>query len=118
MPDGSGSLIHFNNNKLYATPYRSAMYGPDAALTQLGQVQKEETARLPVFGMKYEDRGFLAVIESGDAIAAVEADVSGRLNQYNNVFSSYTLEQSGGSDTDQRLALQYSEAISGGDLPR
>lgn len=91
VPDGSGSLIHFNNNKLYATPYRTAMYGPDAALTQLGQVQKEETARLPVFGMKVQDRGFLAVIESGDAVAAVEADVSGRLNQYNNVFSSYTL---------------------------
>ncbi|WP_405106768.1 DUF5696 domain-containing protein [Paenibacillus sp. FSL K6-1217] len=91
VPDGSGSLIHFNNNKLYASPYRTAMYGPDAALTQLGQVQKEETARLPVFGMKVQDRGFLAVIESGDAVAAVEADVSGRLNQYNNVFSSYTL---------------------------
>lgn len=91
VPDGSGSLIHFNNNKLYAAPYRTALYGPDAALRQLGQMQQEETARLPVFGMKYKDRGFLAVIEEGDAVAAVEADVSGRLNEYNTVFSSYTL---------------------------
>lgn len=91
VPDGSGSLIRFNNNKVYATPYRSALYGPDAAIRQLGQVQQEETARLPVFGMKYKDRGFLAVIEEGDAVAAVEADVSGRLNEYNTVFSSYTL---------------------------
>ncbi|MHA7965272.1 DUF5696 domain-containing protein [Paenibacillus sp. CAU 1782] len=91
VPDGSGSLIHFNNEKTYAAPYRTVMYGADTAINQLMQIQKEESARLPVFGMNYGDRGFLGIIEKGDAVAAVEADVSGRLNQYNTVYSSFTL---------------------------
>jgi hypothetical protein len=91
VPDGSGSLIHFNNEKTYAAPYRAVMYGSDTAINQLMQIQKEESARLPVFGMKYDDRGFLGIIDQGDAASAIEADVSGRLNQYNTVYPSFTL---------------------------
>ena len=32
---------------------------------------------MPVFGMSYGDKGYLAVIDKGDAVASVEADVSG-----------------------------------------
>ena len=93
VPDGSGSLIRFNNGKTYAAPYRTALYGADSAISQLMKIQKDEAARLPVFGMKYEDRAFVAIIEKGDAAAAVEADISGRLNDYNTVYSSYTIHQ-------------------------
>ncbi|CAM4364365.1 DUF5696 domain-containing protein [Paenibacillus alkaliterrae] len=91
VPDGSGSLIRFNNEKTYAAPFRTALYGTDSSMSQLIRIQKEETARLPVFGMKYEDRAFVAIIEEGDAVAAVEADVSGRLNDYNTVSPSFTI---------------------------
>lgn len=91
VPDGSGSLIYFNNEKTYAAPFRTALYGTDAAISQLVKIQKETAARLPVFGMKYEDRAFVAIIEKGDAVAAVEADVSGRLNDYNTVYPSFTI---------------------------
>ncbi|WP_338555391.1 DUF5696 domain-containing protein [Paenibacillus sp. KS-LC4] len=91
VPDGSGSLIHFNNGKTYDAPFRTALYGSDASISRLIKIQKEEAARLPVFGMKYEDRAFVAIIEKGDAAAAVEADVSGRLNDYNTVLPSFTL---------------------------
>lgn len=91
VPDGSGSLIRFNNGKTYDAPFRTALYGSDASISQLIKIQKEEAARLPVFGMKYEDRAFVAIIEKGDAVAAVEADVSGRLNDYNTVLPSFTL---------------------------
>ncbi|MCA0756606.1 hypothetical protein KP806_16235 [Paenibacillus sp. N4] len=91
VPDGSGSLIRFNNGKTYTAPFRTALYGSDSAISQLVSTQKEEAARLPVFGMKYEDRAFVAIIEKGDAVAAVEADVSGRLNSYNTVSPSFTI---------------------------
>lgn len=91
VPDGSGSLIHFNNEKTFASPYRTTLYGSDNAINQQMRIQKEETARLPVFGMKYENRGFVGIIDKGDAVAAVEADISGRLNQYNTVYPSFTL---------------------------
>jgi hypothetical protein len=91
VPDGSGSLIRFNNGKTYVNPFRTTLYGSDSAISQPMKIQKEVAARLPVFGMKYEDKGFLAVIQKGDAVAAVEADVSGRLNVYNTVNPSFTL---------------------------
>lgn len=91
VPDGSGSLISFNNGKTYAAPYRTTLYGTDTAIKREVRLQNEEAARLPVFGMKYEDRAFAAIIEDGDAVAAVEADISGRLNVYNTVFPSFTL---------------------------
>ncbi|WP_337104412.1 DUF5696 domain-containing protein [Paenibacillus sp. YIM B09110] len=91
VPDGSGSLIYFNNEKTYAAPYRVDLYGTDAAIYQPIKIQNDEAARLPVFGMKYEDRAFVGIIEEGDAVGAVEADVSGRLNVYNTVSPSFTL---------------------------
>ncbi|WP_342555629.1 DUF5696 domain-containing protein [Paenibacillus sp. FSL R7-0652] len=91
VPDGSGSLIYFNNKKTSVSPYSTALYGSDHAVNQLTQIQKEQIARIPVFGMSYGDKGYLAVIDKGDAVASVEADVSGRLNQYNTVHSSFAL---------------------------
>ncbi|MCG7380865.1 DUF5696 domain-containing protein [Paenibacillus sp. ACRSA] len=91
VPDGSGSLIYFNNQKTYASPYSTTLYGGDHAVNQLTQIQKEQKARIPVYGMSYGDKGYLAIIDKGDAVASVEADISGRLNQYNTVHSSFTL---------------------------
>ncbi|WP_020620510.1 DUF5696 domain-containing protein [Paenibacillus daejeonensis] len=91
VPDGSGSLIRFNNGRTYAAPYRTPLYGADAAMSQIINRQQTVPARLPIFGMSYGDRGFLAIIEQGDAVATVEADVSGRLNAYNNVYPTFTI---------------------------
>ena len=46
---------------------------------------------MPVFGMKSGDRGWFAVIEEGDAIASVSADIGGKQNSYNHVFSSFAV---------------------------
>lgn len=93
VPDGSGSLIRFNNEKTYAAPFRKELYGSDSAISQQIRIQKDEAARLPVFGMKYGDRAFVGIIEEGDGVASVEADISGRLNVYNTVFPSFTLHK-------------------------
>ncbi|NIK75088.1 hypothetical protein FHS15_000186 [Paenibacillus castaneae] len=93
VPDGSGSLIRFNNEKTYAAPFRKELYGTDSAISQQIRIQNDEAARLPVFGMKYKDRAFVGIIEEGDAVASVEADISGRLNVYNTVSPSFTLRK-------------------------
>lgn len=91
VPDGSGSIIYFNNGKTNVAPYNAALYGMDKTFNKPMKNQMDEVARLPIFGMKYEDHAFLAMIEKGDAVASIEADVSGRLNQYNTVYPSFTL---------------------------
>ncbi|PQP81453.1 hypothetical protein C0Q44_23990 [Paenibacillus sp. PCH8] len=89
VPDGSGALIHFNNGKLQYPGYQQDIYGPDLTMKLREVNSSEAKARLPVFGLIREGGAFLGIIEEGAAAAVVNADVSGKLNSYNNVYPSF-----------------------------
>lgn len=89
VPDGSGALIHFNNGKLQYPSYRQDIYGPDLTMKLREVSSNEAKARLPVFGLIREGGAFLGIIEEGAAAAVVNADISGKLNSYNNVYPSF-----------------------------
>ncbi|GGG53461.1 DUF5696 domain-containing protein [Paenibacillus radicis (ex Gao et al. 2016)] len=91
VPDGSGALIRLNNGKLDASPYNEALYGIDSTRINQFKPLGGSATRLPVFGMKKDDAAFVAIIEDGDGIGRVEADVSGRTHSYNYVHSSYEI---------------------------
>jgi len=91
VPDGSGSIIRLNNDRLDAAPFNHQLYGIDRTRENRLKPLGGETARLPVFGMRMNDQAFIGIIEEGDGIARVEADISGRTNSYNYVHSSYAL---------------------------
>jgi hypothetical protein len=111
VPDGSGSLIRLNNGKLDQESYSQPVYGLDHAITEVEKSQTSETTRLPVFGLKQANQAFLAVIEDGDALASVNADISGRLNSYNIVYSDFTivakdeLKMFGGNDGENTIQI-------------
>lgn len=46
-----------------------------------------------VFGMKNGDSAFLGRITGGDALAIVNADVSGKLNSYNYVYPEFCVRE-------------------------
>ncbi|MCA0755072.1 hypothetical protein KP806_08425 [Paenibacillus sp. N4] len=89
VPDGSGALIHFNNGKINYSSYEQRIYGSDLTMDNANDGVWEEKARLPVFGMIRRDGAFLGIIEEGDSVASVHADVSGRLNSYNYIYPSF-----------------------------
>lgn len=91
VPDGSGSLIYLNNNKLASSSYAINVYGNDKSVPLTERSSLIEQAYLPVFGMKKGENAFFAIIESGDAMARVCADISGRVNSYNSVCSEFIL---------------------------
>ncbi|WP_062049516.1 DUF5696 domain-containing protein [Bacillus sp. JCM 19034] len=93
VPDGSGSLIHLNNEKVNFQPYLDKVYGDDNATLVRQQMEVSEKIRLPVFGMKQDDQAFIAIIEQGDAVASIGADVAGRINSYNTVNSRFNLRE-------------------------
>ncbi|MBS4201961.1 hypothetical protein KHA93_20350 [Bacillus sp. FJAT-49732] len=95
VPDGSGALIDLNNGKFDYQPFKAPIYGKDKAVLERWNNLVSETIKLPVFGMKQGDHAFFGIIEKGDAVASIEADVSGRVNSYNSIFSTYTLKESG-----------------------
>lgn len=98
VPNGSGSLIRFNNGRSTVAEYSQYIYGIDPLAADYSVVESTEDARLPIFGIQKEagnvqtsDYGLFAVIEQGDSLGQVTAYVSNKLNSYNYVYSSFIL---------------------------
>lgn len=93
IPDGSGALINFNNQKSSYGAYSQEVYGRDPALplTQVGATVKNVT--LPVFGASFGDHGYFAIAEKGAASATINAMTSGNETSYNNAYITFRYRQ-------------------------
>ena len=96
VPNGSGSLIRFNNGKTHAEEYSQYVYGQDALANTLYVMGNTEIARFPVFGIHKEGGGTIfAQIGEGRTFAQIYASVSGWTTSYNNIFSNFIIRGSG-----------------------
>lgn len=95
VPDGSGALIYLNNGKTTAPAANILVYGRDGAINRSEQLRHLVDSVMPVFGMKKGDSGFFAIIEQGDAMARIKADVAGRSMSYNVVYPEFVLMPKG-----------------------
>lgn len=93
VPDGSGGLINFNNEKQSQNNYVVDVYGWDYA-ERRDAVIDESKATMPVFGVSNNTSSFICTLEDGSSYAQIEADVSGRVNNFNNVCANYSLYHS------------------------
>lgn len=93
LPDGCGTLVSFSSRYSDADSYDEPVYGRDTSLSVSKKIGQNESVRLPVFGLKNQDAGFLAVIDKGDAEASIECNPAGSLSNYGNVYSTFTYRQ-------------------------
>ena len=91
VPDGSGALIRFQNQRQDYNTYEQKLYGRDSAHDVTQDITKGENARLPVFGISCENNGLLGVISSGDGRASILADVAGKSTSYHAVRPSFAV---------------------------
>lgn len=89
VPDGSGAIINYNNQRIEAREYSNKVYGLDTSVTQLKRPAKTEQVYLPVMGAitmgDSTNHGFMAICESGETCASVNAAVSiQNATSYNN----------------------------------
>lgn len=91
VPNGSGSLIRFNNGKTGAAAYSQYIYGMDLIDADYTKIQNTQTARLPLFGICRENSSVLATIERGAPLCYITADVSGHLNSCNYAYPTFVL---------------------------
>jgi len=120
VPDGSGALIYLNNGKTAANTYQAPVYGEDqgqggllipASSAHLATITNKEAIRIPVFGMKKNNTGFLAVIASSEARANIVADIAGRGTYYNKVHSQLEFRRSGSVMLTQRNFAERKSSI-------
>ena len=95
VPDGPGALIYFNNGKVDSAAVTLNLYGRDNSINRDEQMRNLIATRLPVFGMNYLDSGLLAVIEKGDSMARIRADIAGRVTSYNTVHAEFVVMPKG-----------------------
>ncbi len=90
LPEGGGALINYNNGKLSQSAYYANLYGWDYATERTEVVSETENA-FPVFGMGQPDGSFICIIEGASSYAGICADISGRYNSYNYIYSKYNV---------------------------
>ena len=93
VPEGSGALIRFNNGKNTSAPYEKNIYDLDLVDSDFTATQNLQTARLALFGICREDSSILATCERGASLASITADVSGRNNNYNSAYFTFSLRR-------------------------
>ena len=106
IPDGSGSIIRFEDFANQSVNISGQLYGPDYAYHEITG-QHSEIMRMPVYGVvtnygtyAEEDSsnpevplhsdGFLAIITEGDSLATLMAACGGAVHPYNTVYPTFT----------------------------
>lgn len=91
VPNGSGSLIHFNNGKSSAATYSEYVYGIDPLAAEYTVMENAENVKMALFGIFREKSSVFATIEDGASFSYLSAGVSGRINEYNYVYPTFVL---------------------------
>ena len=107
VPNGDGSIIYLNNGKTNATNYNQYIYGIDPLAADYTVVESASNATMALYGMHTENSTILATIEAGAPLASVTAGISGKVNSYNYVYTSFVIR---GSETLEMFGTTGNEA--------
>lgn len=87
IPDGSGALIDFNNNKQRTQAYYETVYGRNLTMKKENETSVREQIYMPVFGAKCNEHAFFSVITSGESSSIISATTSRKTSSYNQVYA-------------------------------
>lgn len=88
VPDGSGSLIYYNNGKTNEPIFSTRIYGADTVSDTESAYVADKKASLPVFGVKNGSAALLVSIDQGAELCSINARVAGMSDSYNTVYTS------------------------------
>lgn len=92
VPNGSGSIIYFNNGKTNTANYSQYIYDLDPLVANYTTLEEVDSAKLGIYGI-CRDNGtdILATVEDGASTALITAEISGKYNNYNYAYTTFVL---------------------------
>lgn len=107
VPDGSGALMRFDNNTLHTSRFSAKVYGPDAGIDTLNEVNDLLAKRtddylvdtfrvtVPVYGIVHgaEQYAAMTVISGGEEYATIQASLAATNVPYNYVNTVFEYRQ-------------------------
>lgn len=95
IPDGSGAVINFNNNKAGYRIYKGKVYGRDITAVQTTKPSMSRQVYLPMYGIVKGDSGMMVVADKGDTCASINAYVAGqKKTSYNSCYFDFEIRTS------------------------
>lgn len=91
VPNGSGSLIYFNNGKSNVENYSQYIYDIDPLAADYTLLENTQKVRLPICGICKEDSNILMSVEDGATTAFFTASVAGGNTSYNYVNTTFVV---------------------------
>ncbi len=91
VPNGSGSLIYFNNGKTTAENYSEYIYGIDPLMAEYTVRENTQDNTMALYGIFRENSSVFATVEDGASYAYLTASVSGKINEYNYVYPTFVV---------------------------
>ncbi|WP_062321433.1 DUF5696 domain-containing protein [Halolactibacillus sp. JCM 19043] len=113
IPDGSGALIHLDdNNGKFSQPYSKMIYGENVGIDDpfvlslfngMNPFNDTEKILMPVYGMVHTDTemGYIGIIEEGQYSAKLESYPNGAILPYNWITSKFIYRQVYNQPTSQ-----------------
>jgi hypothetical protein len=90
IPDGSGAIINFNNQKTGYKVYTGTVYGADITPVSQTKAYTTQNVYLNMYGIVEGDSGLVVVADKGDTAASINAYVAGENNtDYNSCYFSF-----------------------------
>lgn len=78
IPDGSGALINFNNNKMNYKTYKGQVYGRNITAVETTKPAVTQNVYLPMYGIVKGNSGMMVVADKGDTCATINAYTKGQ----------------------------------------
>jgi hypothetical protein len=91
VPDGSGGIINFNSGNTNASVLSIPIYGADILKNSHFYTEQFIQSTLPVVGIVKNDTAILGIIEEGAELATVNANISGRMDEFNKINVKFNL---------------------------
>lgn len=95
LPDGSGAILSFDDPELVhstTATLQADLYGEDNGTTYPSVATFNLTLHLPVFGIKESNNAVFAIIEEGDAMSGITAELRSVRSSYFCVYPVFTLQ--------------------------